>query len=93
MKAYHLPVFVEQDSNVGAMGEWWFGNSEIGQGTKVFVSTGDVRWRGIVVDGKIQRGALGAVEKLGTCLLILKDLSASVEIKAVWSYTVQKKLF
>ena len=20
----HLPVFVEQDSNVGAMGEWWF---------------------------------------------------------------------
>lgn len=31
----HLPVFVEQDSNVGAMGEWWFGNSEIGQGTKV----------------------------------------------------------
>ena len=33
------------------------------------------------------------LEKLGTCLLILKDLSASVEIKAVWSYTVQKKLF
>ena len=61
----HLPVFVEQDSNVGAMGEWWFGNSEIGQGTKVFVSTGDGVGAGIVVDGKIQRGALGAAGEIG----------------------------
>lgn len=61
----HLPVFVEQDSNVGAMGEWWFGNSEIEQGTKVFISTGDGVGAGIVVDGKIQRGALGAAGEIG----------------------------
>lgn len=60
-----LPVFVEQDSNVGAMGEWWFGNSEIEQGTKVFISTGDGVGAGIVVDGKIQRGALGAAGEIG----------------------------
>lgn len=61
----HLPVFIEQDSNVGAMGEWWFGNSEIEQGTKVFISSGDGVGAGIVVDGKIQRGALGAAGEIG----------------------------
>lgn len=61
----HLPVFIEQDSNVGAMGEWWFGKSEIEQGTKVFITSGDGVGAGIVVDGKIQRGALGAAGEIG----------------------------
>lgn len=60
-----IPTFMERDTNAGAMGEWWFGKSDIEYGTKMFVSTGDGVGVGIVVDGKIYHGESGTPGELG----------------------------
>ncbi len=62
---FQIPTFMERDTNAGAMGEWWFGKSEIEYGTKMFVSTGDGVGVGIVVDGKIYHGESGTPGELG----------------------------
>lgn len=54
-EAVGVPVLIENDINLAALGEQWRGGGR-GVGTFVFISLGTGVGAGIVIDGKIHRG-------------------------------------
>ncbi len=62
-KEFRLPVFLENDANMAAMGEHWRG---VAQGMKsfVFIALGTGIGSGIFVDGKLYRGRTGSAGEL-----------------------------
>ena len=64
-----VPVFLENDANAAALGEWWAG---AGRGTRHFiyvtVSTGI--GGGIVIDGQLYVGAHGAAGEVGHMVIV-----------------------
>lgn len=61
---YHLPVFVENDANTAALGEYRFG---AGQGTRtmVYLTVSTGIGGGVIVDGQLLEGADGSAAELG----------------------------
>ncbi|MGE5588167.1 MAG: ROK family transcriptional regulator [Clostridia bacterium] len=61
---FEVPVYVDNEANVGALGEKWFG---AGQGIRhmVYLSVGAGLGAGIVVNGELYRGATGYAGELG----------------------------
>ena len=61
---FHLPAFVDNDVNALALGEWRFG---AGQGARslVVLATGTGLGAGIILDGRLVRGAAGFGGELG----------------------------
>ncbi|MBC7083164.1 MAG: ROK family transcriptional regulator [Firmicutes bacterium] len=61
---FDAPVYVDNEANVGALGEKWFG---AGQGIRhmVYLSVGVGLGAGIVVNGELYRGATGYAGELG----------------------------
>lgn len=68
---FDAPVYVDNEANVGALGEKWFG---AGQGIRhmIYLSVGVGLGAGIVVNGELYRGATGYAGELGH-LTILPD--------------------
>lgn len=64
---YHLPITVDNDVNLAAMGELWFG---AGQNTQnmVLVAIGTGIGAGIIIDGALYRGATEASGEIGNML-------------------------
>lgn len=67
-----VPVFLENDANAAAVGEWWQG---AGRGTRYFiyvtVSTGI--GGGIVIGGQLYTGAHGAAGEIGHTVIVVED--------------------
>ena len=61
---WQVPVFVEQDGNAGALGEMWCGAARSLQNF-VFLALGTGIGAGIVLDGRIHRGAHHAAGEAG----------------------------
>ncbi|MFH1287282.1 MAG: ROK family protein, partial [bacterium] len=63
-KAWGIPVFIENDANAAALGEYWLG---AGKGSKsmVCITLGTGVGGGIVIDGKIFRGVTGGAGEIG----------------------------
>jgi predicted NBD/HSP70 family sugar kinase len=59
-----LPVLVENNVNLAAVGEKWFGLAR-GVSTMVFISIGAGIGMGIVIDDEVVRGAHGAAGEIG----------------------------
>ncbi|NLG80177.1 MAG: ROK family transcriptional regulator [Firmicutes bacterium] len=61
---FDAPVYVDNEANVGALGEKWFG---AGQGIRhmVYLSVGVGLGAGIVLNGELYRGAAGYAGELG----------------------------
>ena len=61
---FGVPVYVDNEANVGALGEKWFG---AGQGVRdmVYLSVGVGLGAGIVINGELYRGATGYAGELG----------------------------
>lgn len=61
---FDAPVYVDNEANVGALGEKWFG---AGQGVRhmVYLSVGMGLGAGIVLNGELYRGATGYAGELG----------------------------
>lgn len=61
---YNLPVSVDNDLNLAALGENWFG---VGQGTHemVLIATGTGAGAGVIIDGAIYRGAHESAGEIG----------------------------
>ncbi len=57
-KRWRCPFFVDVDTNIAALGEYYFGNVSARRFLYVTLSTG--MGGGLLVDGKIERGANGA---------------------------------
>jgi len=64
---FNLPVAVDNDLNLAALGENWFG---VGQGTHemVLIATGTGAGAGVIIDGAIYRGAGEAAGEIGYML-------------------------
>lgn len=63
--SFGLPVYLEHDANVGALAEWWLGMSRIEKGTMVYIAAGQGIGAGIVIDGRVFRGAQGIAGEIG----------------------------
>lgn len=64
-----IPVLVENNVNLAAVGEKWFGLAR-GVSTMVFVSVGAGIGMGIVIDDQVVRGAHGAAGEIGYLPLV-----------------------
>jgi len=64
---YHVPITVDNDVNLAAMGELWFG---AGQNTQnmVMIAIGTGIGAGIIIDGALYRGASEASGEIGNML-------------------------
>lgn len=63
-ECFHLPVTVDNDVNLAALGEWWFG---AGQNTQnmILMAIGTGIGAGIITDGALYRGASEASGEIG----------------------------
>ncbi len=61
---FDLPVLVENNVNLAAVGEKWFGLAR-GVSTMVFIAIGAGIGMGIIIDDEVVRGAHGAAGEIG----------------------------
>jgi predicted NBD/HSP70 family sugar kinase len=64
---YGIPVFVENISNLAAIGEWMRGAGK-GVRNMVFFELSNGIGAGIILDGDLYRGALGSAGEVGYCI-------------------------
>lgn len=65
MKEFNLHTYVEHDANVGALAEWWLDSQMMSSGSMVYIAAGQGIGAGIIVDGKLIRGAIGTAGEIG----------------------------
>ncbi|MEM5770062.1 MAG: ROK family transcriptional regulator, partial [Bacillota bacterium] len=70
---YRMPVVVENDVNMAALGEMWFGHGRR-LSNIVLISIGTGLGAGLIVDGCIYRGANEAAGELGYIIFDQKEL-------------------
>jgi predicted NBD/HSP70 family sugar kinase len=66
---FELPVLVENNVNLAAVGEKWFGLAR-GVSTMVFIAIGAGIGMGIIIDDEVVRGAHGAAGEIGYLPLV-----------------------
>jgi predicted NBD/HSP70 family sugar kinase len=66
---FDLPVLVDNDVNLAAVGERWFGLAR-GASTMVFIAIGAGVGMGIIIDEELVRGAHGAAGEIGYLPLV-----------------------
>ncbi len=66
---FDLPVLVENNVNLAAVGEQWFGLAR-GVATMVFIAVGAGIGMGIIIDDELVRGAHGAAGEIGYLPLV-----------------------
>jgi predicted NBD/HSP70 family sugar kinase len=66
---FDLPVLVENNVNLAALGEKWFGLAR-GASTMVFIAIGAGIGMGIIIDDELVRGAHGAAGEIGYLPLV-----------------------
>jgi predicted NBD/HSP70 family sugar kinase len=66
---FELPVLVENNVNLAAVGEKWFGLAK-GVSTVVFIAIGAGIGMGIIIDDELVRGAHGAAGEIGYLPLV-----------------------
>ncbi|HEX2698006.1 MAG TPA: ROK family transcriptional regulator [Anaerolineales bacterium] len=78
IERYHLPITVDNDVNLAALGEYWFG---AGQNTRnmVLVTVGTGIGAGIIIDGALYRGASEASGEIGHMILGREFLGKNYE--------------
>src|SRR5205085_3985949 len=66
---FDLPVLVDNDVNLAAVGEKWFGLAR-GVSTLVYIAVGAGIGMGIIIDDELVRGAHGAAGEIGYLPLV-----------------------
>jgi glucokinase-like ROK family protein len=61
---FHLPIYVENEANLAALGEYYFGVA-FGVENIVYLSSGIGLGGGIIIDGKLFRGGRGFAGEIG----------------------------
>ncbi|MDR3373397.1 MAG: ROK family protein [Ancalomicrobiaceae bacterium] len=64
-EAVSLPVYLEHDAKAAALAEWWLAPARQEHETSVYVTAGQGIGAGIIIDGKLIRGALGLAGEIG----------------------------
>lgn len=84
LSAWHkAPVFIDNDANVAALGEYVFGS---GKGMKniIFITLGTGVGSGIIIDGKIFRGVGGAGAEAGHMSIIMDGEPCNCGRRGCW---------
>lgn len=63
--ALSMPVFLEHDAKAGALAEWWLAPARNDRDTIAYVAAGQGIGSGLIVDGRLLRGALGIAGEIG----------------------------
>ena len=63
-KTYGVPAFLENDANACALAEWYWGNGK-GSSSLVFLTFGTGLGAGLILDGRLFRGACGLAGEIG----------------------------
>ena len=63
-KRFGLPCFVEHDGNAGALAEWYFGAAK-GARNVIFLTFGTGLGAGLILDGRLYRGASDSAGEVG----------------------------
>jgi N-acetylglucosamine repressor len=63
--ALPVPVCLEHDAKAGALAEWWLSPRRVEHETMIYVAAGQGIGAGIVIGGKLIRGALGIAGEIG----------------------------
>ena len=81
-KHIDLPVHIENDANAAAFGEYVVN----GKGAKnvIFVTLGTGIGGGIIINGKLYKGANGAAGELGHCVLVEGGLPCTCGLNGCW---------
>ena len=81
-KYFDLPVHLENDANAAAFGEYVVN----GKGAKnvIFVTLGTGIGGGIIINGKLYKGANGAAGELGHCVLVEGGLPCTCGMNGCW---------
>ena len=61
---FRLPVYIEHDGNAGALAEWYFGAGR-GARSVVFLTMGTGLGAGLILDGRLYRGATDVAGEVG----------------------------
>jgi len=61
---WNRPVFVDNDADLGALGEWTYGAGK-GESNLAYIKLGTGIGCGILIDGQIYRGVLGTAGEIG----------------------------
>lgn len=61
---FHLPIYIENEANAAAMGEYYFG-AAAGMENTLYLSSDVGLGGGILIDGKLFRGARGFASEVG----------------------------
>ncbi|MFC5647910.1 ROK family protein [Paenibacillus solisilvae] len=62
---FELPVYTEYDAKAGALAHWWLEEAHQDHGVIIYVEAGQELRAGIVMDGKVYPGSLGAAGEIG----------------------------
>ena len=68
---FRVPVFIDNDANVAALGEKWFGNGQ-GIDNFIYISVDKGVGAGIVINGRVYRGVSGIAGEFGHISILLK---------------------
>ena len=75
---YHKPVFIENDVNASAIGEYYVRQNHEDVKDILYISIGAGIGAGIILDGELRRGSRGMCGEIGYCL---RDTSGIVSRK------------
>lgn len=63
--SFHIPVYAENDANIGALCEWWSDKSITDQDTLVYITVAEGTGAGIISQGLLLRGTQGVAGEIG----------------------------
>ncbi len=61
----HIPVFIEQDANAGALAQYWHNEEDYKNNVLVYVADGQGVGAGIVENGGLLKGCIGVAGEIG----------------------------
>ncbi|HBR03270.1 MAG TPA: hypothetical protein DD738_11725 [Ruminiclostridium sp.] len=62
---FNLPVYAENDANIGALNEWWLDRSITDSDTLVYITTAGGTGSGVIANGDLLRGSQGVAGEIG----------------------------
>lgn len=80
---FNLPVYVENEANAAAMGEYFYGAAH-GKNDFIYMSTGIGLGGGIMIDGKLFRGHTGYAGEIGHSALYLNGEPCGCGSEGCW---------
>ncbi len=93
MRRFGLPVFVENEANCACLGEYFYGNAR-NISNFVFLKTGVGLGGGVMIDGKLFRGANGFGGEIGHMALYQDGELCACGRRGCWeTYVRPSKLF